>query len=305
MEKIYIVYITINLINKKSYIGVHSQSTEGFDGYIGCGINSKNSSHLLHPKTHFQYAVKKYGYSKFHRIDLAVFDNAEAAYNLERQLVTEDWVNNTSTYNMTIGGGGTREGKSATIAVLKYDMDGNFIEEFKSLSEAAMYTKNATRSEISKSCKSKYYTAGGFAWRYKTGTIRSKIDIVKPNRARPKAVMQYSLDGEFIAEYESVTKAANAVRTAGRSEISKACKSGTLSSGGYLWRYKTDKQELEIKKINRTYKKKLAQYDLDGNLVKVYDTVNQARDAGFSMAGACARGKQKTHKGFIFKFVED
>ena len=34
----YILYITINTINGKFYIGVHKTNPEVFDGYIGNGI---------------------------------------------------------------------------------------------------------------------------------------------------------------------------------------------------------------------------------------------------------------------------
>ena len=36
--KEYIVYMTINLVNNKIYIGVHKTNLEFFDGYLGNGV---------------------------------------------------------------------------------------------------------------------------------------------------------------------------------------------------------------------------------------------------------------------------
>ncbi len=60
----YIVYCTTCTINGKIYIGVHkTENPDIFDGYIGNGIEI--GWNIKNPKTAFQNAVKKYGYSKF------------------------------------------------------------------------------------------------------------------------------------------------------------------------------------------------------------------------------------------------
>ena len=82
----YIVYQTTNLINNKIYIGVHvTNNSEKFDGYLGCGININSPYFILHPKTPFQYAVKKYGTDAFKRTTLKVFNTKEEALKLENE----------------------------------------------------------------------------------------------------------------------------------------------------------------------------------------------------------------------------
>jgi len=52
--------------------------------------------------------------------------------------------------------------------VLQYDLEGNFIKEWKSGTEATMYiTNNKNNSIISKCCNGSYKTAYGFKWKYK------------------------------------------------------------------------------------------------------------------------------------------
>ena len=86
----YIVYQTVSKVNNKIYVGVHKTETpEQFDGYLGCGVYIYRPSSYMNPKTHFQYAVKKYGIKNFIRTTLKELDNENDAYALEAELVNE------------------------------------------------------------------------------------------------------------------------------------------------------------------------------------------------------------------------
>lgn len=99
----YIVYCTVCTENGKIYIGVHkTENPEIFDGYIGNGI--KKGYCIKNPKTPFQYAVKKYGFSKFKRNILFVFDTEEEAYKKEAELVTYEFIKRKDNYNSCLGG---------------------------------------------------------------------------------------------------------------------------------------------------------------------------------------------------------
>ena len=102
----YIVYLTVNKINHKVYVGVHRTNPDIFDGYIGCGITHKDKKKGR--TKGFPAAVRKYGYENFERITLKVFPDTEkgklAAYEMEAKIVNEKFVKSKMTYNITLGG---------------------------------------------------------------------------------------------------------------------------------------------------------------------------------------------------------
>ena len=123
----YIVYQTTNIKNNKIYIGVHkTENPEVFDGYIGCGIRLNNPSSYMNPFTPLQFAVKKYGTSNFKRIILATFDVIDDAFELEKQLVNQIFINRKDTYNAKLGGIG---GSSFYKKINQFDLKGKFLKQ--------------------------------------------------------------------------------------------------------------------------------------------------------------------------------
>ena len=123
----YIVYLTTNKINNKIYIGVHeTENPNIFDGYLGCGANINKPSSYTKGKTHLHNAILKYGTSAFYRQTIKEFDNLEDALNLEFELVTEEFIKRTDTYNMTIGGGMPPKFNKI---IYQFDLNGNLIKE--------------------------------------------------------------------------------------------------------------------------------------------------------------------------------
>lgn len=85
--------------------------------------------------------------------------------------------------------------------VYQYDLNNKFISEYSTVSEAARKTKIG-RTNIKNNLTKLSKTAGGFIWKYKEG---------KSNGRAHKKVVQISLNGEKLREFESMKSAANHV----------------------------------------------------------------------------------------------
>ncbi len=84
----YTVYKTVNLVNGKYYIGVH-KTDNPHDDYLGSGKLIKA-------------AIAKYGTESFKKEIIAIFEDKESAYLIEKELVTIEELS----YNLKIGGEG-------------------------------------------------------------------------------------------------------------------------------------------------------------------------------------------------------
>lgn len=94
----HVVYKTTNIINGKIYIGKHSTSNLN-DGYIGSGKLLKQ-------------AIEKYGVENFDRDIICICKTEDEAYEMEKSIVNESFVNRDDTYNIIIGGKGIPSGEN-------------------------------------------------------------------------------------------------------------------------------------------------------------------------------------------------
>ena len=196
LNKIYIVYLTTNLVNKKIYIGVHKTYSHKFDGYLGCGVLDYKPSTYRFAQTPFQFAVAKYGPKNFIRVTLKEFDNLQDALNLEAQLVNKDFIKRSDTYNITEGG---NLPPHQCIEVHQYDLNGQYIQSFESIALATKILKGTKSLNIARAIKTQGQ-AGGFMWSY--NKLEQLPIYEKVNK--PKKVGQYTLDGQLVKVYESV-----------------------------------------------------------------------------------------------------
>ncbi len=74
----------------------------------------------------------------------------------------------------------------------------------------------------------------------------------------------------------------------------------------HWWNIGKNQSDKQKKAVSDKLKKPISQYDLDGNLIKIWDSTKSARDfynVGGSGISACLNGKNKTALGFIWKKV--
>ncbi|MFA5727548.1 MAG: hypothetical protein WC886_07905 [Saccharofermentanaceae bacterium] len=116
-----IVYKTINNINGKEYIGIHTTNNIN-DGYLGSG-------------TEFKKAVREYGRENFRRIIIAEYDSRINALKKEKELVTGDYVKNEISYNLCKGGNGNPNDSYFDFSISENYQVPKYCNDFESLME--------------------------------------------------------------------------------------------------------------------------------------------------------------------------
>lgn len=88
----YVIYKVTNQIDGKIYIGSH-KTKDLNDSYMGSG-------------KYLKYAQEKHGIENFTKEILFVYDTPEEMYAKEAELVNEEFLATTNTYNLKVGGFG-------------------------------------------------------------------------------------------------------------------------------------------------------------------------------------------------------
>lgn len=229
----YIVYKTTNKINNKIYIGVHRTNVDIEDGYIGCGLYNSPNLKKSFKKYKFHKAVKKYGASNFIRETLFTYEDNEAgkrkAYKKEGELVNREFLKRDDVYNMVLGGKVPASANEKEIA--QYDLDGNFIKTYYSITHASQMT-GISNSGIQAACNGDVKYCKDYQWRYFNGDM-SNIDAVTTVK---KVVYQFDLQGNYLTYYKSCQEASRKTGI-NVSSINDACLKKIRSSHGYYWSY--------------------------------------------------------------------
>ena len=178
------------------------------------------------------------------------------------------------------------------IPVFQYSETGEYDCCYESISDAAR-VNNVASTNISRSCKLGYKCNGKyFSYEFNDSYDKAKLESIKNRK-----VYQYSLSGEYIAEYDSYL---SAQKKLGKTGLGNAIKLGRTFAG-FQWKLEKLNRidSVEIKGKAR----KVGQYDLDGNLINTYNTVTECTKK-FSGCRHVLQGKRKTSGGFIFKYIE-
>ena len=135
-----------------------------------------------------------------------------------------------------------------------------------------------------------------------------KNGLVGYQKVRP--VRQFNLLGEWMMDFESASEAARQCECQ-QSKITEVCKGNRKTAGNYQWRYVDSNLERlpPVSKPSCT-KKKVAQYDKNGNLIATYESYKAAARAVNGTSSAISRICSNTpglhtHKGYVWKIVDD
>lgn len=147
---------------------------------------------------------------------------------------------------------------------------------------------------------------------------RGKTNIIlnpsKYNINKRKPVIQLDKEGNFINEYESI-ESCRKILNIPYSSIMQCCKGITNTSNSYIFLYKTNYNKEYINAILLKLKtrwstrslinkyKKVNMYDLNGNFIRSFDSIKEAKSNGYNYVSEICNNKMKSTKGYVFKFA--
>ena len=124
--------------------------------------------------------------------------------------------------------------------VYQFSLKMEFIKEYPSIGEASRQT-GIPNANISVALSGKVLSSGGYIWILKEDfekMKRGEIPFRQPyKKSFYQEVIQYTLDGEFIQEFESKAAAGKAIGVSGQA-IGYACNSQTHRCKNYLFKLK-------------------------------------------------------------------
>ena len=242
------IYGIRNTVNDKIYIGLSS------DIYKRWKTHRMMLNRGKHINDHLQSAWNEYGENSFDFfiIEKISFDNKNKMKTRERYWIKKYKSNNNSFgYNMTSGGDGVRDLDPISLEkisisesikpVVQITLDGEYVQRFRNSAKAEEFFNKPNNTNIW-CCCSKYYgfkTAYGFIWMFEEDYIKNGVDLKYHEKisANKKAVIQMSMGGEYIAEYESAREAERQTGI-GYKMISRVCVGEREYTHGFRFKFK-------------------------------------------------------------------
>lgn len=191
--------------------------------------------------------------------------------------------------------------------IYQFDIDGKFIKEYDNFIEASTAVK-CNPYQLRDCCLGKYKTTMGYIWKFEY-EYKQNPHIEPYHMPNSKAVLQFDMNGCFISEYPSTMVAERQTGCSYKS-INRVCRGGKLTTHNFIWRYKSDFDEIpeKIEPYHDPRKHPVCQFTPDLEFVQEYESTEEAaRQTGFTATGInfVCTGEKKTSHGYIWARTED
>lgn len=217
----YIVYMHINKVNGKKYIGITSQPSEKIRWKRGSGYAKQKR---------FYSAIKCYGWDNFEHLVLERGLSKEQAEKREEELIFGHKSNDLK-YGYNIENGG-----------VVHKMSDEQKDHLREVNTGKKHTEK-TKKKMSETQKKVDHS-------WLRGRKQSKETIAKrfanmsgSGNPRARAVFQYALDGTFIKKYSCMKDAVEELNLKTSSHISGCCSHKRKQAYGFMWSYVFENKE--------------------------------------------------------------
>ena len=303
-DELWTVYVHINKINGKTYVGITRLSSSKRWGNKGYGYRYQP----------FYKAIKKYGWDNFEHFIFANNLTEDEAVKMESFLIVKlESLMSQNGYNVSLGGDFS---KAKMRKVAKYNPFGECIEIYNSIFDAAE-ANNIDEATISDVCIRRFYSAAKYGWRYideyeGDGYLNIAAEFPRDKYDKFYPILQFDLKGNFVKRYDDSFSLPSDFN---RKYVQNCCRGKSKRANGYAWTY-----EVDIKDTNSFIPKKwnnysvrrraIVQLTLDGSYVRRFESAFEAGKIlhynASTINQVCrGNGKTKTTHGYRFEYEDN
>ena len=212
----YIIYKAENISNGAVYIGATTKS-----------LDARQKDHIERANRgdsgRFQKAIATFGAEAFSWNQIDTGASIDELAQKEKKYILQ--------YDSKENGLNSSAGGEIMKTIYQYSIeDGVLVGKYDCLKDAGNAV-GAFKSSISKAALEVNKTCNGYYWSYSSTFPNHLKDL------RKKKIQQFTLDGEFVNEFNSVSEASKQTGY-NKTSIAKVCRSERKSSGGYYWKFK-------------------------------------------------------------------
>ena len=286
----YKVYVHINKINGKLYIGQTSE-----DNPENRYKNGKN--YMRCPC--FYNAILKYGWDNFEHVVLVVDLTKELANIVEIELIKKyKTINNKYGYNLQLGGSGGKHNETTRLkmSINHADVSGE---------NNPMYHKNHSFETKIKMSENRPSYVGENNPNY--GKKCSKLAKEKSSDVNSKPVLQMDDNEKLIKRWNSASEAGRELKIS-IGNISRVCVNLRGTAGGFRWKFENetrDENEINFVDKRKMRTRAIIQKTKDGKVVAKYDSIKEAQEkTNVTSIANCLCGRYKSAGGYIWEYLE-
>lgn len=276
------IYKITNKVNGKCYIGQSIHIQDRWKTHINEAKGNRKNSILY-------LAMRKYGIENF---DFEVIEECTKEKLNEREIY---WISYYDSFNK--GYNMTQGGESGII--IKQEVVDKINEMWNQGSSIGEIEKEL-QGKVCKKTITKYLKLNP-TYSIHESRARGAIRYKNPNYSSLH-IKQYTLSGEFIAEYISCKEAGNALNI-DPDLIGRALNGLQAYAGGFQWKRGDDPPKDISKKVKSHYG--VIQYDLQGNELNRYASVKEAvlaiNGKSYGLTKAC-RHQISTYYGYKWEY---
>jgi hypothetical protein len=196
------------------------------------------------------------------------------------------------------------------IKVYQYDLNGDFIAEYRNIREAEFITKT-NNIFLAINNKKNMLSAGGYIWSHTYYIKLPKNIIDKYENKRfiiyNTTIYEYDLEGNLINEYSSLSKITS--KRAERNNIRAVLKGENKTFQNKIYKFEKYKKlpKLILKEHINKWAGFIVQYDLNHKKIKEWSSAYQASitlNIPRTNINRCLKGTTKQGSGYIWKYKE-